>query len=157
MVKNRPAVQETGVQSLGWEDSLRKEMATHSSILAWEFPWTEELMGYSPRDHRVRHDWANSARAHTHTHTQIVSYSELIMFTYKVEPCLNILYTHFRLLNNLICDLLFCFIDTWINNIYSIPLTCHRKSSHAIWLSILSLSSFLELWPKCIIKIESLL
>ena len=33
---------ETGVQSLGWEDPLEKEMATHSSILAWEIPWTEE-------------------------------------------------------------------------------------------------------------------
>ena len=37
-----PAMQETWVQSLGWEDTLEKEMATHSSILAWEIPWTEE-------------------------------------------------------------------------------------------------------------------
>ena len=37
-----PAMQETRVPSLGWEDSLEKEMATHSSILAWKFPWTEE-------------------------------------------------------------------------------------------------------------------
>ena len=42
MVKNPPAMQETGVQSLGWEDPLEKEMATHSSILAWRIPWTEE-------------------------------------------------------------------------------------------------------------------
>ena len=41
-VKNLPAVQETPVQSLGQEDSLEKEMATHSSILAWRIPWTEE-------------------------------------------------------------------------------------------------------------------
>ena len=41
-VKNLPAMQETQVQFLGWEDSLEKEMATHSSILAWEIPWTEE-------------------------------------------------------------------------------------------------------------------
>ena len=39
-----------GVQSLGWEDPLKKEMATHSSILAWRNPWTEEL-GYSPWGH----------------------------------------------------------------------------------------------------------
>ena len=38
-------MQETWVQSLGWEDSLEKEMATHSSILAWEIPWTEEPGG----------------------------------------------------------------------------------------------------------------
>ena len=41
-VNNLPAMQETRVQFLGWEDSLEKEMATHSSILAWEIPWTEE-------------------------------------------------------------------------------------------------------------------
>ena len=42
MVKNLPTVQETWVQSLGQEDSLEKGMATHSSILAWRIPWTEE-------------------------------------------------------------------------------------------------------------------
>ena len=45
MVKNLPARQETRVQSLGQEDPLEKEMATHSSILAWRIPWTEELGG----------------------------------------------------------------------------------------------------------------
>ena len=42
MVKNLPAMQETQVQPLGWEDPLEEEMATHSSILAWKSPWTEE-------------------------------------------------------------------------------------------------------------------
>ena len=42
IVKNLPAVQETRVQSLGWEDSLEKGVATHASILAWRIPWTEE-------------------------------------------------------------------------------------------------------------------
>ena len=49
-VKNLPATQETRVQSLGLEDALEKGMATHSSILAWEIPWTEEpgwLLGYN--------------------------------------------------------------------------------------------------------------
>ena len=41
-VKNLPAMQETQVQSLGWEDPLEKGMATHSSILAWRIPWTEQ-------------------------------------------------------------------------------------------------------------------
>ena len=41
-VKRLPAVQETQVQSLGWEDPLEKEMATHSSTLAWKIPWTEK-------------------------------------------------------------------------------------------------------------------
>ena len=52
MAKNLPAMQETWVQSLGWEDPLEKKMATHSSILAWRFPWTEEPGGlYSPWGH----------------------------------------------------------------------------------------------------------
>ena len=41
-VKNLPAVQETWLQSLGWEDLLEKDTATHCSILAWKIPWTEE-------------------------------------------------------------------------------------------------------------------
>ena len=45
MVKNLPAMQETWVRSLGQEDSLEKEMATHSSILVWKIPWTEEPGG----------------------------------------------------------------------------------------------------------------
>ena len=45
MVKNLPVVQETWVQCLGWEDPLEEDMATHSSILAWKIPWTEEPGG----------------------------------------------------------------------------------------------------------------
>ena len=45
MVKNLPALQDTHVQPLGWEDPLKKEMATHPSIFAWEIPWIEELSG----------------------------------------------------------------------------------------------------------------
>ena len=45
MVKNLPAMQETQVQSLSGEDPLEKEMATHSSVLAWRIPWTEEPGG----------------------------------------------------------------------------------------------------------------
>ena len=44
-VKNPPALRETWVQSLGWEDPLEKGMATHSRILAWRIPWTEEPGG----------------------------------------------------------------------------------------------------------------
>ena len=44
-VKNLPAVQKTWVQSLSWKDPVEKEMATHSSVLAWEIPWTEEPSG----------------------------------------------------------------------------------------------------------------
>ena len=49
MVKNLPAVQETQVQSLGWEDPLEKGMAAHCSILAWRIPWTEGPGGLQSR------------------------------------------------------------------------------------------------------------
>ena len=75
-VKTPPAMQHTQemqVQSLGQEDPLVEEMATHSSILAWEIPWTEEpgwlqFMG----SQRVRHDWENK---HIDTHTQMYTHT----------------------------------------------------------------------------------
>ena len=57
MVKNLPAVWETWVRSLGWEDPLEKSMATLSSILAWRIPWTEEPGGLQSMGlQRVGHD-----------------------------------------------------------------------------------------------------
>ena len=57
MVKNLLSMQETWVRSRGREDPLEKEMATHSSILAWRIPWTEELGGLqSMGSQRVGHD-----------------------------------------------------------------------------------------------------
>ena len=62
LVKNLPAVQETWVWSLGWEDPLEKQMETHSSILAWKISWTEEPGGLqSMGSQRVRHDWATNS------------------------------------------------------------------------------------------------
>ena len=56
-VENPPAVQETQVQSLSWEDPLEKEMATHAGTLAWRIPWIEEPGGLqSMGSQRVRHD-----------------------------------------------------------------------------------------------------
>ena len=64
-VKRLPTMQETWVQSLGWEDPLEKEMATHSSSLAWRIPWMEEPGRLqSMGQQRVRQDGAL-----THTHT----------------------------------------------------------------------------------------
>ena len=56
MIKNLSAMQEIWVRSLGLEDPLKKQVATHSSILAWRIPWTEELGGlHSMGLQRVRH------------------------------------------------------------------------------------------------------
>ena len=64
-VKNPPAMQETQIQSLGWEDPLEEGMATHSSNLAWRILWTEEPGGlHSIRVQRVGHDGSLLARMH---------------------------------------------------------------------------------------------
>ena len=61
-------MQETGVQSLGQEDLLEQEMATHSSILAWKIPWTEEPVG--PWDHKELH-MTEVSLAHRHTESSM--------------------------------------------------------------------------------------
>ena len=67
MVKHLPTMQETWVQSLGRDDLLEKEMATHSSILAWKNPWTEKPHRLqSMGSQRVRHDWVTSFSLSTH-------------------------------------------------------------------------------------------
>ena len=78
LVKNSPAMQKTQemqVQSLGQKDPLDKEMATHSSIVVWKIPWTEEPGGLqSTGTQRVGHDRVCAharARTHTHTHTHM--------------------------------------------------------------------------------------
>ena len=58
MIKCLPAMQETRVRSLGWEDPLEKGMATHSRILAWRIPWTEESGRYGPEGRKELDTWA---------------------------------------------------------------------------------------------------
>ena len=70
MEKNLPAMRETGIQSLGWEDPLQKGMATHSSILAWRIPWTEEPGRlHSPWGHKESDTTEQLIHTHTYTHT----------------------------------------------------------------------------------------
>ena len=67
MVKNLPAVWETWVQSLGWEDPLEKRMTTHSNIFAWRIPWPEEPGGLqSTVSQRVGRDWATEQQQQSH-------------------------------------------------------------------------------------------
>ena len=74
MVKNLPAMWETWVWSLGWEDPLEKGMATHSSTLAWRISWTEEPVHglQSILLQRVGHDWM--------TFTKSILYSDFLQF-----------------------------------------------------------------------------
>ena len=85
------SMQETGVQTLGLEDSLEKEMAAHSSILAWKVPWTEGPGGLqSTGSHRIRYNWAT-----VYTHIGLILDKEQFAFFVVTEgpgwgsPCIN--------------------------------------------------------------------
>ena len=68
MIKNPPAMQETGVQSPGQEDLLEKGMATHSGILAWGIPWMRSLEGYSPQGRKE----SDTTKQLTHTRANLI-------------------------------------------------------------------------------------
>ena len=74
MVKRLPAMWETWVRSLGGEDALEKDMATHSSTLAWKIPWTEEPCRLqSMGSQRVGHNWATSLTSLTQSHSWLMT------------------------------------------------------------------------------------
>ena len=82
-LKSLPAMRETWVQSLGWEVPLEKGMATHSSILAWRIPWTEEPGGLqSMGSQRVRHDWA-TLLTYFSTLFSVPTFSSLFLLEYN--------------------------------------------------------------------------
>ena len=76
MVKNPPAVQETWVQSLGWEDPLEKGMATHSSILAWRIP-----VDRGATVHRVAKSWTRLSQFCVNSYIQKLTLKKCIVFT----------------------------------------------------------------------------
>ena len=81
-LKRLPGMRETRVQSLSWEDPLEKEMATHSSTLAWRIPWREEPGRLqSMGSQRVRHDWATSlSLSFQNSKTMLIQFSNLNVF-----------------------------------------------------------------------------
>ena len=94
-VKNLPAVQEmqeTWVWSLGWKDSLGKEMATYSSIFAWRIPWTEEPGRLqSMGSQGAGHNWSTWARTHMYVcmylHIPQLLYPFICWWTFRLFPC----------------------------------------------------------------------
>ena len=87
-VKNLPEMWETWVWTLGWEDTLEKEMATHSSVLAWRIPWTEEpgrlqFMGSDTTE------WLTHTHTHTHTHISLLGFLWLRwkVYVFKIILC----------------------------------------------------------------------
>ena len=84
-IKRLPAMQEIWLRSLGWEDPLEKEMATHSSILAWEIPWTEESGGLQSTGlQRVGRDLKTTAMVINRLKLNIIIYVIPIMLQYTL-------------------------------------------------------------------------
>ena len=162
MVKNLPAMQETRVQSLGWENPLEEGMATHSSILAGMIPWTEETGGLqSMGSQRVGHNWATNTFTHF-TIILILSYILISLFPIygfhlKDSPRLSILYQHFPVLSwlNFSTE---CFggsrkesgvlyrVAVLISSLKPVycPLWCLLSARETKWVLSLSLSSFFK-------------
>ena len=86
VVRNPPAKQETGVQCLGWDDPLEKEMATHFSILAWRIPWTGEPGGLqSMGSQRVGHDLLTKQQITTTTR----NYIQYLVIPISASVCIS--------------------------------------------------------------------
>ena len=152
-IKRLPAMHETWVRSLGWEDPLKKEMATHSSILARRIPWTEEPVKLqSTGSQRVRHDWVAS---HTHPffcllYSVIVSFQCIFFFLFQY--CILQLWLLFIFFNSLLkkknflylCSLCIHMFPETLNHLYdqysepfsgrSLPSISHSCSSEVFIL-----------------------
>ena len=87
MIKHLPTMWETQVQSLGWEDLLEKEMATHSNILAWRIPWTEEHWRQQLGSQRVGHDWETSLHL---VNLESIMLSEKEFHIIYASSCMNV-------------------------------------------------------------------
>ena len=95
MVCYLPAMRETWVWSLGWEDPLEKGMTTYSSILAWRILWIEEPGELQPMGIAKRQDWATNTgmRTHTHTHTHTRTHIYIAVVVVRSLSCIQLFAT----------------------------------------------------------------
>ena len=87
LVKNPPAMWETWVRSLGGQDPLEKEITTHSGILAWRIPWTEEPAGLQSMGSQRADMTEQVSTQHTHTSSVCVQFSEVEFILSSVQFC----------------------------------------------------------------------
>ena len=116
MVKNLPAIQETLVRFLGWEDPLDKEKAINFSILAWRIPWIVQSVG----SQRVGHDWATFTSRH---------FTSLLHF--------NLHLTSIYLCSLLIFNDVYCFIYNLTRNTFSLKVTTYIRKQGKNKLSLI--------------------
>ena len=109
------------VQSLGCEDLLEKTMATHSGILAWKIPWTEEPVGYSPWGHRVRHNWLHftSMAVYSVRHLMMSLMYSLLWFC--VDQMIILCIKNYKLYARLSLFLVICLLIP----LFFVIFTCH--------------------------------
>ena len=95
-LKHLPGMRETQVWSLGQEDPLEKEMATHSSTLTWRIPWKEEPGGLqSKRSQRVGHDWATSLSLSLFTYFQLHQFAHTVIISLTLFSLTSLLFFFF--------------------------------------------------------------
>ena len=132
-LKNLPAMQETQVRFLDWEDPLEKGMAIHSSIVAWRIPWTEEPGGpQSVGSHRVQHYWAtNTAAAAARSLESCPTLCNPIDGSPPGFPVPGILQaTDTTTLQKLPCA--HCSPPLWVDSLQKQPLICFLS----LWISV---------------------
>ena len=122
MVKSLPAMQETQVQSLDQEDPLEKEMASHSSILAWRIHWTEEPGRLqSMVSQRVRNDWANFSSLFVSS----IQCRDSVFFIDYAPLKASIIWLY-----SLLCNISLVLIYFMHNSLYHLILYSHLAPSH---------------------------
>ena len=118
-VKNPPAMQEIRVQSLGWEDSLEKEVATHSSILAWKIPWTEEpgwlqSMGSQELD---MIEWLNH---HQEITIMFLNLQVVLRTLIKIRSYFHIMTVNKMLFLRVLCFYIFKYLFIWLHGLWDL-------------------------------------
>ena len=122
MVKYLPTMWETWVRSLGWEDPLEKEMAPHSSTLAWRIPWMKEPRGLqSMGSQRVWHDWATSLSLVNYEYYSIVWIDHIFFVRLSVDGHLGYVYI-FALVTNI----------AWWRGSAQGPICWHRRTCRSL-------------------------
>ena len=157
-VKNPPAMQETWVQSLGWEDPLEKGLATHSSILAWRIRWIEEPDRLqSMGSQRVGHYWTTLIHSLTHSFT-LSLYFFILLWSDIYFPVSQFFISGGQSIGTSVLTLLFCYIKQLslllclFLEIISIPKDDkHGKfymgDSHVISVPVVHIVSIFVYWP----------
>ena len=131
-IRHLPAMQETQVRSLGWEDPLEKEMATHSSIPAWRIPWTEEPGGLqSTGSQRVRHDWATYITIYMKYHLQQKKILTFLKFSFNFTYRIHCSFVKLTVIWSCI---FICFLLTY--SLFSIDYRPHESRDLFVLLSL---------------------